>query len=427
MCHQFSYVATGLLVFCLPAEAHYTITIDPKRPAIASASLDMSVSRGVERTLVARGTEWGLESQVVGPRCGDRRLSRAGKAAWKVPPDCMRVNWTVRFASARPWKVDASEQKSVHFPGPHWWLLSEPTALLRVQGDEAPSTLSIAFVGPAMPQLGATSAGGSRWRVPSVNNAPEFYVFGDIKAVEHRVDGFLVRHVADDIGRVQRLGLVEAQTAALRYLSGITPPPDMEGQDRDLLVTWLGVRDRNQAGGAAGSRSFIANYLDSPEPLAMALTLTIVSHEQQHQLVDMVRGDRPPLPIWVGESLAQYYGLKAMARTGIDTKAAAAVRDRFIDRTRPVTAGLVEWQRRHENGDQSAYPRFYEQGATLWALLDTALLEATDGKQGLDAWMAELLASDFGAAGALPVDFVTRLRAVAGPLVDDLLARYVGT
>lgn len=422
------FVLAAAVVVCTSAvaQAQYTITVDPKRPTTAAASLDLTNSRGTERTLVVRGVDWGLTSQVTEPRCGTQPLAAAGQAMWKVPPDCTKASWTVRFVTAQPGKVDASEQKSVYFPRGPWWLLSDPTSLLRLQGDEAPSALSIVFSGTPMPQLGATAIDNGRWRVPSLNNAPEFYVFGNLKTVEHKVDGFLIRHVADDIDRVQHLGLVRAQEAAWRYLSAITPPADARPQDHQLLVVWLGVRDRDLAGGAAGSRSFVANYFEQSEPVPQALTLTILAHEQQHQLVDMVRGARPPLPVWAGESLAQYYGLKALAQSGLDPQAIATVRSRYIDSARPVTAGLLEWQRRHDEGDPAAYPLFYQQGATFWALLDATVQRASAGKNSLDTLMPQLLTSEFGAGGQLPEAFVARLRMAAGPSIDEILAKFVG-
>jgi len=155
--------------------------------------------------------------------------------------------------------------------------------------------------------------------------------------------------------------------------------------------------------------------------------MAILSHEQQHQLVDMVRAGRPPLPVWVGESLAQYYGLKALAASAIDSTAVASVRDRYIDASRPVTAGLVEWQRRSDEGDPAAYALFYEQGATFWALVDAALARASGGRQSLDDLMPQLLESEFGPDGRLPASFVDRLEQVAGKPIQEVLDRYVGS
>jgi hypothetical protein len=420
-------VAVGaLLGAAATAQAQYALRVDPKQPSTAFASLDLATSRGTERTLVLRGIDWGLTSQVTEPRCGAEPLRVAGPAAWSVPPDCTSASWTVRFIDAEPGKVDASAQESVHLPGGSWWLLSDPTSLLRLQGDEASSTLTISFAGKPMAHLGATAADSGGWRVPSINNAPEFYVFGNLKSVEHKVDGFLVRHVADDLDRVQRLGLIRAQEDAWRYLTSIMPPPaDTPARDRQLLIVWLGVRDRDLAGGAAGSRSFVANYFEQAEPLPQALTVTIMAHEQQHQLADMVRGSRPPLPVWVSESLAQYYGLRALTRSGLDPSAIAKVHSRYIDSARPVPAGLLEWQRRYDNGDAEAYPVFYQQGATFWALLDAELRKASGDGSGLDAFMPRLLTSEYEPHGQLPEPLVAQMRAVAGQRIDEILAKYV--
>lgn len=410
------------------SHARYSVTVDPRHPLLATATLELPPSKGSGRALVLRGVEWGLTAQVSNPRCGTQALKKSGPAEWTVPPDCMKASWTVDFVAAQPGKIDASEQKSLYFPSARWWLLSEPTSLLRLQDDEAPSSLTIGFVGKPMQQMGATATGNGRWRVPPVASAPEFYVFGNLKSVERRVDGVLIRHVADDIDRVQRLGLLQAQEDAWRYLSRVTPPPaGAKPEDRELLVVWLGARDRKHAGGAAGSRSFVANYFDATDPSAQALSMAITAHEQQHQLVDMVRAGRPPLPVWVGESLATYYGLKALAGSALDPKAIESVRGRYIDASRAVTAGMVELQRRHDKGDQAAYPLFYQQGATFWALVDEALLKASKGRQGLDALLPQLLESEFEPDGQLPASFADRLQQTAGPSMQELLTRYVGS
>ena len=420
-------VIVALCVASAAAQAQYSVTVDPKLPLAATASLDLSASLGKERTVFVRGVPWGLKSQVDAPSCDARPLIRRGRSQWKVPADCSRVSWTVRFHAAEPGTVDAAEQKSLYFGRTRWWLLSEPTALLRLEGDTAPSSLSVEFAGALQWQRGATAITGGRWRVPSVNNAPGFYVFGNLQTFEHRIGGVQILHVADDIERVQRLDLVKSQEAAWRYLSQITPTPaDTSTEDQALLVVWLGRREPKQAGGAAGNRSFIANYFMQPEALPRARTLLILSHEQQHELVDMVRGDRPPLPLWAAESLAQYYALKAIARSGLDPEAVAKVRREFVDPTRPVTAGLLDWQRRHANGNPAAYPMFYEQGATFWALVDESLSRATAGRRTLDDLMPELITAEFSTGGQLPATFVGRLRSEAGESVELLLSKYVG-
>lgn len=133
-----------------------------------------------------------------------------------------------------------------------------------------------------------------------------------------------------------------------------------------------------------------------------------------------------PLPVWVGESLAQYYGLKALAQSGLDPTAIEKVRSRYVDTARPVSVGLLELQRRHEKGDNAAYPLFYQQGATFWALVDEALSKATIGRRSLDDLMPQLLTAQFGAEGQLPKAFVDQIRAEAGVSIEPILSKYLG-
>ena len=155
------------------------------------------------------------------------------------------------------------------------------------------------------------------------------------------------------------------------------------------------------------------------------MTLAIVAHEQFHQLVDIARGRLAPLPVWLSESLAQYYGLKALLRTG-DSKYVRAVRRDFINPSRNVTAGLVELNRRYEAGDRAGYDRFYTQGATLWNAIDSAIVAATSGRQSLDDYVKDILLSPIPKNGTLPAVFVERLRSVAGSEIDRIIAKYVG-
>ena len=182
------------------------------------------------------------------------------------------------------------------------------------------------------------------------------------------------------------------------------------------------------ASGAAGSRSFLANYMDGdPDNLEInaARTVLILAHEQVHQLVGLLRPSGSPFPIWLGESLAHYYGLKALARGPLPRQIVSSVSDHFIDPTREVEAGLVDLCRHHLQGDPSAYPLFYTQGATFWSELDSALKEANLAGAGLDDVVPALLATSSAGCG-LPTEFMAPLREKAGGAIDEILTRYVG-
>lgn len=155
--------------------------------------------------------------------------------------------------------------------------------------------------------------------------------------------------------------------------------------------------------------------------------MMIVAHEQFHQLVDIVRGDlsSPPFAAWLNESLAQYYGLKALVATE-KSPAAQEIWAKFIDLQRPVEHGLLELNRRYESGDHAVYDSFYSQGATLWHALDVAITAATEGKKKLDDYLADLLRTSAAENGSLPSSFIEQLRRTGGANVDQVLSKYIG-
>ncbi len=153
----------------------------------------------------------------------------------------------------------------------------------------------------------------------------------------------------------------------------------------------------------------------------------VIAHEQFHQLTDLVAEDRVSRPVWVNESLAQYFGLKAIERSGLPQSSLAHIRNRFIEPDRKVEVPLLTLSRRYAAGDRSVYPLFYSQGATFWAELDRVLSEGSRGQQTLGDLLPALLQLEFDEAGMLPEPFLSRLRSVAGSKIDELVLRFVGS
>lgn len=425
-----SALLLSLAVLPATAETTYTVKTAGTPPQELVVTLTLPSNDGQARKLAVRGAAWGLKSQVRAPRCGETPLRQEKAGSWVAPGSCREVTWSVTAKRVLDGTVDVSKQASLVFTSPRWFLLSEPTSLLRIVDDTQRSTLSVSTGSARAKGLGATPAGEGRWRVPSTNNAPEFFVVGNIAPRTRSIGPFQVRYVADDSDRVDRLGLEAIHEQALQYLARLLPPPAaLPLNERMLLVVWIGIDDRHgRAGGAAGSRSFVANYVfgeAETDSLNAARTLTILAHEQFHQLADLVRGPLPPFPVWLGESLAHYYGLKALAQAS-SGPAAASVRAQVIDPTRPVNFGLLELDRRHAAKDPSAYPLFYEQGAAFWAEIDKALRIHSADSNDLDALIPDLLRSNVEEGGRLPKAFVASLRIRLGARADELLAKYVG-
>ncbi len=410
----------------------YRVIVDPVNPQMLHASLSLADRNGSGLIAYLSGVDRGLVSQVEMPHCGGIGLVSDEPGKWRVPDDCRLLEWSIRVEAAERNAVDASKQMSVYFAGRQWWLLAEPTSLLRVDpsGDSSDTPLRIEGLERTAKQVGAVAMGDGAWRVPPGGSAPEFYVFGSLEVRTHQMGTVRTTYVLDDAARFDRLPIAESHAFALEYLTGVfRVSEDLPASDRHLLVVWLGMDETlGEAGGAAGSRSILANYVDGdPDNLEInaARTMLILAHEQVHQLVGLLRSSDSPFPIWLGESLAHYYALKALARGPLPSQVVSSVFDHFIDPTREVAAGLVDLCRRHLQGDPSAYPLFYTQGATFWSELDSALKEANLAGAGLSDVIPALLATSSSGCG-LPTEFIALLRKKAGGAIEEILTRYVG-
>ena len=97
----------------------------------------------------------------------------------------------------------------------------------------------------------------------------------------------------------------------------------------------------------------------------------------------------------------------------------------MLNPSRPVTAGLLEWQRRAAAGDVAAYSMLYAQGATFWAAVDDLLL-ASGSPSGLDSILPELVRAGFDSRSGVRPELLTRIPETARPAYSRLVARYVG-
>lgn len=410
------------LAFFAPAcVAQYAVSRAPDARSLL-LTLRLPSGSAVPVKLAVRGDAWGLTPQVSDVRCNRKALKQDAQRNWVAPAGCRTVTWRIVPDSVPTEGADASKQRTLLLGPAPWFVLAEPTGLLRPHNVSVGGTLSVAK------GLGQVTM----HRVPSVDRAPEFYAIGDIKPSLRRLGPLQVRYFSDRPDRTEALGLEARHAAVLAYLLRVVPLPGASTAAGDkLLVFWLGIAEgRGEAGGSAGGRSFVANYITGSRKhndSNIARTMVVMAHEQFHQLVDIVRGDLALLPFetWLNESLAHYYGLKALL--AVDSSAAArGLWKKYVNAQRPVEYGLLECDRRHESGDATVYDRFYTQGATLWHLLDGAIAKATGGHKTLDDFVNELLRQPQGENGQLPAAFVHRLRQLGGTEIDDILTKYVG-
>ena len=117
------------------------------------------------------------------------------------------------------------------------------------------------------------------------------------------------------------------------------------------------------------------------------MSLALVFHEQFHQL------DSGSHPVWMGESLANYYALKALKRVFPENESADSIWKRFINTERPITLGLLAIEREiSEDQNSQNYGHLYTQGATFWAELDETIQQHSTQGESLDSFMPAIMA-----------------------------------
>lgn len=152
----------------------------------------------------------------------------------------------------------------------------------------------------------------------------------------------------------------------------------------------------------------------------------VLAHEQFHQLADMLGGDLPSQPMWIEESLAQFYALRALKAAYSKNVVVNEIWSRFIDPQRPVEHGFITLEHQYlANGDPETYSLFYSQGATFWAQMDAAIQNATSQQLSLDDFVVEILTSPPQPDKQLPIAIRKKLLAIDKTKIQDLLAHYV--
>ncbi len=359
----------------------YSVVIDAVDPSVAAVTLKLEPNRALPVNLISRAEKLGAISQVENVRCNNQKIERNADSVWPVPIDCSTVNWNIRFDSANISSVRPSEQRSLYMRS-GWWVLSAPTSILRMQSESGKElTMDVSIPNQSMVKT-----------LRSINAPPNYYVLGaaPVKTVS-RGDSNL-SYVSDDLQSVFAVIRPEKHNEAIAYFKSVIGP-EKSRKTSKLSVIWFGApRERREASGAAGYDTILANYIvaeDAPKREEQLLSLMLVFHEQFHQL------DAGSHPEWVGESLANYYALKALKRAFPNDTATDSVLKRFIDPNRPVTIGLLDIQSEiSKDNNRQNYGLLYTQGATFWSEVDMAIRQSSSNDESLDDLIPSIMELD---------------------------------
>lgn len=415
------FAAALLVCSCGTAQAEtwqYRVALDPAEPLAARVVVELpAVRRAQDFSVQVPGMAAGLTPQVADLRCDGAPLAPDSASAWRVQGwTCTRLTWKVNFRSAAEGSIDPRARESVFDPKARYWLFSEATSLLRPV-DDAGHDGEVEFSGGAPVHGGAQVGATPRRVVPAADKTSEFYAIGRLPGASLREGGIEVFHL-DALG-IEWRDLLAEHGRALRYLTraagarGLAPLRS--------TVVWVGEStDDGAPVGIAGHRTLLLSATARDGRLRQGeLALAWLLREQLRQSMP----DR--LPVWVRESLAQYYAVKALRRSEMPTAAVAAAERRLIDPLQPPQTKLREAQRRLLAGDSAARAELQAAGAAFWDRIDRAIVRKS-GFRTLDSLLPRLLAADWP-DDRLPAALLDRLRDYAGDrAVDELLAQYVG-
>jgi hypothetical protein len=253
--------------------------------------------------------------------------------------------------------------------------------------------------------------------VPAADGTAEFYVIGRLPGASVREGGFETLHL-DAIGGEWR-NLVAEHGRALQYLIRTAGARQLAPL-RSTVVWFGGLTDDGMPIGIAGHRTLLLSAAKRDGRIQHAeMAFAWMLREQ------LLQSMPERVPLWVRESLAQYYAIKALRRSELPPAAIAAAEKRFVDSTHPPRGRLREAQRRVQAGDEAARAELRTTGAAFWERVDRAIVRKS-GFRTLDSVLPRLLAADWP-DDRLPAAGLDLLHRYAGDgAVDELLALYVG-
>lgn len=364
--------------------------------------------------LFSRAGQMGLKSQVEMVKCNGVEMVDARNGFWELPMGCLKASWYVRAIDFDPSVSTPSDQQTLAMGD--WWLVSGPSSLLRVEGAKA-SQAKVVLLG----------GGGSKETrgLSSLSSPPSFYVLGRPPKKTISSEDLRLRYVAEDLETVSQFVDPKRHLAALGYFVDILGKSNKR-HAQELTVVWFGVtEDRRQVSGAAGANTILANYILSDkalDPLVFYRPFVLVLHEQFHQ----VQSGGALQPQWMGESLAQYYALKAATKAWPENEAVLGIFREDTQSATGPTIGLLAVQKQiDKERNYQNYGLFYASGVHFWFEVDQHLKRASGGASDLDAVLPDLLDVTFPDRTQVPERLREVLSAVDPSDLDQMIEKYL--
>lgn len=393
-------------------DVKYHVTIDPDNPEEANVIMSLQDSFNA-RELYSKATNNQTETQVSDVRCGNEYLEQNVRKRWQVPSFCNEVSWKINFVTEDSEGIAAFDQKSVLMATRDWWVVSSPSALLRLRRE--PFDLAIQFDVKGYNTIYS--------RLPHGRRPPAYFALGNAPIETVLGDGIRLTYISDDPSYTSEFVKASDHAKGLEYMAqalGI----NTNGKIRNITMIMLGIiRDRGVLGGAAGENAMLVNYIyknDKSREQEKYLPILVALHEQFHQL------DYGRHPVWVRESLAHYYATKAMMVVYPGNQTVKEIVDELYASPTIGLPGLVEIDRRiNEKRDFTDYDNFYGQGSAFWHMLDRLIESGTDGKETLDDYLPQIMKTPFIKGMGLPSSILESIDFVPKKAITAIEEKYL--
>lgn len=321
-----------------------------------------------------------MTEQVQNLSCDGEALKKDKPGVWSVPANCKKIQWQVPLFESR--LTLASDQQSIKYG--NFILFSEASSLPRLKDATGTEMIRISIknvniIFPVFNEDGEIP-------LPPKNSAPFFLLLNPAVVDTYFSENIRLRYFLDNPEAISRLPDMSSHMKGLQWLNSIIPGKSRE----DFTLAWFGIpAKRASLAGAAGHQILLANYPDDEDfPFGQTMLLYVGLHEAFHQFAM----NYSPQPAWISESLASYYGIRALQTATPEDPKISALLELFLIGANHFQDGLLTINRKVEADNRTEYGAFYTKGIAFWLAVDNALQKQADS---LDNHLLTLLQTKY--------------------------------
>lgn len=390
-----------LSVLAFPVNATQIATTYIITESSTPNALTVTVTRNKtssDTQLILRGISIGISEQIQNLMCDGKQIKKNKPGIWSIPANCQNIQWQVPLLKSGAEIAGAQQSlKSGDFI-----LFSEASSLPRLK-DATSEMVKLSI--PTIKTIFPAPSSPSTVSLPNNNSAPLFLILNSTIAGTDTSDSIKLTYLLNDAEAISKLPNMTSHMKGLQWLNTVIPGKTKE----DFTLAWLGLTAKKLSlAGAAGTGILLTNYPNDGEiPFGQAMLLYVALHEAFHQFAM----NYPEQPTWVSESLASYYGVRAMQIALPNDPGSTALLEKFLANAEHFKNGLVTINRKVQQGDQSEYAAFYTKGIAFWRAVDDILKQKQDS---LDKHLLSALKTKYDAGGE-PIDLQKNLGIMADP------------